>query len=362
MIGILTFQKTTNFGAALQIYALTTTINKLGGSCEVIQYYNSTIEQTENYFYFKEKNIKNFIRIILLGLPNYILQKKFEKFSKDFLKLSVGKYNSNDIIDTNNIYSSFIVGSDQVWNHKLTGNDTTYYLDFVNDKKKKNSYAASFGINDAFRQDNNQKICQYLKEFNVLSVREKQAASEIQHYTDLNANVSLDPTFLLTTDDWECLAQKSKYNETKDSYILVYMPKDRKKVFPKIVKFAKENGLKIKYVTDNYFKYTETERLTTPTPMDFIALIKNAKFIFSGSYHGFILGLNFNKPVLIEYEKKKNNFNSRLESVISEFELESTIYNGGDLAYLGIEYKEFNTKLDKKREESLHLIRGIING
>ena len=36
----------------------------------------------------------------------------------------------------------------RVWNQKLNYNDNNYFLDFVTDNKKKNSYAASFGKNN----------------------------------------------------------------------------------------------------------------------------------------------------------------------------------------------------------------------
>ena len=39
-----------------------------------------------------------------------------------------------------------ITGSDQVWNLELSGNDTTYMLDYIKNKKKKGTYAVSFGM------------------------------------------------------------------------------------------------------------------------------------------------------------------------------------------------------------------------
>ena len=38
------------------------------------------------------------------------------------------------------MYSTFVAGSDQIWNIGCSGNDTTYFLDFVEQEKRKISY------------------------------------------------------------------------------------------------------------------------------------------------------------------------------------------------------------------------------
>ena len=53
-VGILTFHNTTNYGAALQAYALQTKINHMGYKCDTIDYINKEIEDI-----YKPKNIKD---------------------------------------------------------------------------------------------------------------------------------------------------------------------------------------------------------------------------------------------------------------------------------------------------------------
>ena len=47
-IGILTFHDTTNFGSALQSYALCKAIRDLGGEAEIVDYQCSAIVKREN--------------------------------------------------------------------------------------------------------------------------------------------------------------------------------------------------------------------------------------------------------------------------------------------------------------------------
>ncbi len=47
-VGILTFQNANNYGAALQAFALCSTVRKLGYSAELIDYKNSSVTEYEN--------------------------------------------------------------------------------------------------------------------------------------------------------------------------------------------------------------------------------------------------------------------------------------------------------------------------
>ena len=53
------------------------------------------------------------------------------------MKLSSISYNRDNIKDANDIYKTFIVGSDIVWGMNITGNDFTYFLDFTDENKKR---------------------------------------------------------------------------------------------------------------------------------------------------------------------------------------------------------------------------------
>ena len=106
-------------------------------------------------------------------------------------------------------YDKFIVGSDQVWNTQLTGNDFTYYLDFIKDSHKKNSYAASFGYSK-LPEEVKEKAIDLLKDFNTLNIREKQGKEIIiNEIKNKEVNVVMDPTFLLDKEEWKKFADEN---------------------------------------------------------------------------------------------------------------------------------------------------------
>ena len=66
-IGILTFQRTVNYGSNMKSYALQKYLNKLGADCETIDYTNEAIDKIERPIDLKsQKSIKGFAKYLLL--------------------------------------------------------------------------------------------------------------------------------------------------------------------------------------------------------------------------------------------------------------------------------------------------------
>ncbi|MBR2018432.1 MAG: Coenzyme F420 hydrogenase/dehydrogenase, beta subunit C-terminal domain, partial [Prevotella sp.] len=67
------------------------------------------------------------------------------RFAKDHFNISKS-YPLKELHTLNRHCDSFVIGSDQVWNYGISKNfGKSFYLDFVNDDKKKIAYAVSFG-------------------------------------------------------------------------------------------------------------------------------------------------------------------------------------------------------------------------
>ena len=164
-IGILTFYNTTNYGALLQMFALYKSVEKMGKPVEIIRYYCEAVEERENLKITKAKSIKGIIKSIILKKPNSDKQKRFREFEKQNFCFSHELYNYNTIKEIGKEYNSLIVGSDQVWNTKLTGGDYEFFLENVEDVSK-NSYAASFGVEE-LSKDEMKKISGGLQKFNL---------------------------------------------------------------------------------------------------------------------------------------------------------------------------------------------------
>ena len=105
---------------------------------------------------------------------------KFEKFLNKNIDFTSKIYSYDDLLKLNDMFDCFICGSDQIWNpNNLNG---FYFLDFVNDKRKKISYAPSFGVK-YIQPSKEIKIQQWINKFDKISVREEDGANILNNLT-----------------------------------------------------------------------------------------------------------------------------------------------------------------------------------
>ena len=132
-IGILTFHRAENFGAALQVYALQEKLKSLGYEVNVIDYRCNAIEQKYKLFtlgyFFERKNIFISLQTMFERILTFNLRKnkrsKYILFWNKYLQLSKSCTLKN--IPTS--YDYYICGSDQIWNPGiLNGIDPVFFF------------------------------------------------------------------------------------------------------------------------------------------------------------------------------------------------------------------------------------------
>lgn len=359
-IGIITFHKAINYGAVLQTYALQKVLEDMDADPEIIDYKCEYIENTYKLFSISSiRNLKCFISS-LIYLPIKISKKnKFNKFRNDYLKLSSEINNRIQLDNSNCLYKSFITGSDQVWNLKCTGYDTTYFLDFVKDTSKKFSYAASFGSAD-IEKNQKEKYMYLLKDFNKISVREKQGLKIIGELIDKEGYVHLDPTLLLKEESWRNLCSNGKYN----NYILIYLMVHSQTALAFAEDLAKQTGCKIIYINSGLTKKVKGTYVRTAGPKEFLSLFAGAKYVVTNSFHGTAFSINFNKEFFVELLPPPSKVNSRLENIMDLLDLrERQIINGkNDNIHKPINYSQVNSVLEEERRNSIKYLRSIVEG
>lgn len=318
-IGILTFHNADNLGAVLQAYALQTVLeSKLNtetpNDVEIIDYYCDAVENTKKV---SVKSPKALIKALPMKCYYSIKHKGFERFRKNRLRLSQ-KYGKNSIWECADKYDIFIAGSDQIWNLECSGNDYTYFLNFVMDSvssfesdKKRNvklcSYAASIG-NYSFSDSEKNDIKAFLKHFDALSVREEKAA-ELLNGMGLNpVSLHADPVMLLDRDEWLNIASK---RINKKPYVFVYMIKDDQKLLNEAKAYAQKHGLEL-ICNKSSLKFIQNG-----SPEDFISWIYYADAIFTNSFHGTAFSLIFNKALSADV-RVGDKINTRIHDILEK--------------------------------------------
>lgn len=378
-IAILTLNGNYNYGNRLQNYALQFYLKKQGveSSTVILNAPHSMWFTFDDYnVYDYQLNFRKSIKWIINwhGFRNHfgknipediIRQFKIKLFTDNYINsLRVNSY--QEIIDD---FDFFLVGSDQVWssvNKKLWDKFDLnifrqkdkiytkkclkeYFLSFA-PKDKRISYAASIGTSSL-----PQKSKKFFKEcfegMSHISLREDSGVSIVKELTDKKAEVHVDPTLLLTKDEWSSIELKPSYLNDNDKYLLSYflgnLPESVKQV-------AKENNLKVINLMDknNFDVYTSRVE-------EFLYIIHHAKLVVTDSFHACVFSIIFNTPFIAVKRQQARTLNmlTRLETLTSYFGFEDRISDFSNIhltkeQLFNMDFSKVEFILDKQRQRS----------
>jgi hypothetical protein len=307
-IGIITFQDANNFGAILQAYALCEYLLSKGHNAEVIDYIsfskslNSCSLSLSSIKFLKRDVCRDwkvafrfFYRLVHIILFPY--GKRIEKiiqFRSKFMKLSKRYFSFQEIP----YYDVFIVGSDQVWNSRITEGDPAYFLGF-GFKSRTIAYAVSVGTNNLNNNDKN--YLHNIINIDFISVRERQSFELLKKFTDKPIVETLDPVLLQTEDFWNSLANVG--NPPQGKYVLVYHLHS----LANLIDYAKKRARKLEgrvVIIEafpsllNRIRFTGVEYIYAIDPVDFVATFKGAIEVITDSYHGTAFSVIFKKAFM----------------------------------------------------------------
>lgn len=347
-VGILTFQYSDNFGSELQCYALKKSIENL---CDYkVEIINYSYLELRNYF--ETENLKQKFEDKL---------EKFKKFREKYFSLSGDLMFS---INKNNYpkYDYYIVGSDTVWQTPQTNNDATFFLDFVTHDAKKIAYAASSAGNPSI---NEMLFKKYLSSFDDISVREQSLKENIKKFVSKEVAVTLDPTLLLTSGDYDKLIKNNNSNH-EENYILLYLVYGGYNT-PYIVNFtnmiARKYNMEIKHffpTLPGYIFQNKSESFAFAGVEEFLELIKNSSVIITNSFHGTAFSLIYNKPFYSFYNKKGGE---RIEHILNKCNLTDRMikqYLPLNKVSFDINWEQVNIIIEYEKKNSLGFLKNAL--
>lgn len=327
-IGIITFHNSYNCGSMLETYAIQKYLQKKDLENEIIDF--STKAQKELYdISFKNISIKNIIKNILLfpwRKKVKINNNQYEQFKSKNFKLSSDKYDEKKKIKDN--YSIVVAGSDQIWNITISDSDDAYFLPWVT-KARKVAYAPSFGAQNILKVSSSpEKYKKYIVSFDALSVREKNGQKWIKDLTGRKAELLIDPTLLLSQEDYEKIEDNSC--TPAGDYIFFYCPSFDNDICKFISKVSKKYNLPvITWSTKSYavkaiyrygFKLPKYE-----SPAIYLSLIKNAKLVFTTSFHGTIFSTIYRKNFYTIKNGGMYGDDDRVKTLLESIKLEDRL-------------------------------------
>jgi len=368
-IGILTFHCADNYGAVLQGYALVRFLKKNGFDAEIINYQPEYL--TSLYSIFPalnfpvggfSKRLKRLVRYVAslsrscLLLPwLYARKRAFSSFTNNNIVLS-GKA-LKKISELNDHYDIIIFGSDQIWSLAHNHEDPAFFgLDQLFNHSKKIVYAASAG-GSVNRLGNNILFKNGIKYFYSVSAREEELTSLVRSL-GIECETVMDPTFLLSTGDWDNLCCDIECDE---KYIVVYEV-SKSPILERIAQeISKKCDAKIIRIWAGYRKdATPFSFKMSVSPTQFLSLIKNAFCVITTSFHGVAFSANFKKNFY--FVSDKNSGENRIIQLLLILGLSDRILTSDSIIeFKEIKWKEIDTtKLNSRiRDSKEYLIKNL---
>ncbi len=361
-IGILTYHRAINYGALMQTYALQKALQSKGADVRVIDYCSPHIDWSYRLTWgLNKKHVKGWMNW-LRGIPYTIRKKRrFRKYEKKVLNMTSNAYSDKNIAECECEFDKIITGSDQVWNLNINGNDTAYLLDFVKNPEKKYSYAVSIG---AYQFED--EYAKMLHDFSELSLRETSAAQYIEQLTGKSCRTNIDPTLLLTGDDWRKEVGRTRL--MKKPYIFIYSVHPQNHLIQVAKELANKTGYEIIYlhnrVQTQLMKIPDVKVLFDCTPAQFLGYIEGAQCVLTNSFHGTVFSILFHKQFFSEL-CTVGGFNNRVFELLYSLGLERRyLENNVELgAWIDVEEKidwdDVEQRLAEYRQSSLQYIEEL---
>lgn len=299
-IGILTFHRADNFGALLQAYALTSYLRGKGYDVEIIDFRCKKIEAQYHVFcpqiLLTRKNVFVSMREYVERYKNVrdrmVRRRKIKQFREEYLPMSASFHSISQPLQ----YDIIIAGSDQVWNFHLNkGSEKYYLLDFpVLPNTRRVAYAASSEQNGMANMEKTY-LAHCLERFDKISVRESFIKDDFQKLVRKKVEICLDPTFLLSKEQYEHLAVMPK----RPKYVLVYYMTYAPEVLPLARKIAKEKNAELVELFGSFIKRSDAYHITDWSPVEVLGYIAGSEKVFTSSFHGLALSLILRKDVWV---------------------------------------------------------------
>lgn len=347
----------TNYGSALQSWALSETLKKLGCRPVLVDYCPDCLKDKDPLNPMKNMwdTDEESRRMCELSLPairvNY---EKFERFYTERFnrtKKVYTKENFNEIIDDEQL-DGFVCGSDTIFCVDEFGMDDGYYANYDCMKNGHTiAYAASFG-DSHFTPETYQILNERLNNFKALGIREKWMIPYIREHSKTPVQNVLDPTLLLTQDDYDKIAVPERLEEQK--YLLLYARRYNKKMFDYAERLAAAHGWRIIDISLRATNAGKHRMFYEAGVEEFLSLVKHAEYVVTNSFHGMIISVHYRRPFVVF---SREQCDIKIDEVLDLFGLSNRKMITGEEKLKDFSYNSVQLRINSERFSSLNYLR-----
>jgi len=368
-ICVVTWYSSPNYGTQLQSASLCKYLEEQGMDVYILHKFKvkeymlkhprMLISRIKMKLHTKEKD-KFFHPVSYEVLPEQ--QKNIDRYIKDNFK-------PIDIKSTeqwNNIIKekwSFITGSDIIWQPAL-GSPNKMFLDFaMYEDLPRVAYASSTGaktLPEKYHKD----YKRLLSGFRAISTREQNSADFFTELLGRKVHKVIDPTLLHDKEFWSGFADRAQLGDvTKKKYILCYFVMDDPRYWEYVKKVVKDNSDAEVVVLPMHYSDEKSEYtvIKTGTAYEFLALIRNAEFIVTDSFHAGVFSFIFDKEFYV-LKRARSDEDEKFNDLVDRYGLRNRIITD-ESKFERLEehdYSEGKQQLQKDREFAYEFLKNAL--
>ncbi|MBJ2187821.1 MAG: polysaccharide pyruvyl transferase family protein [Muribaculaceae bacterium] len=352
----------TNYGSALQSYALQHAIDKVApGEVKaiIVDYCPDVLADKDvlnpmGNMWDTDPAARERCRLTLPAIrENYA---KFKRFYDRQYSLTSQKYTSsnfNDSLATENL-DGYVCGSDTVFAVPEFGFDDGFYASYPVMQQRSVAYAASFGDYD-IATAHIPELKQRLHNFQAIALRENDKKPLVESLTDAPVYKVIDPTLLLTPEEYAGIIEEP---EIKEPYLLLYSRRGDIRMQDFAEDFARLHGLQIIEISLNAQNAARHTMRYDAGVEEFLGLVKNAAVVITNSFHGMIFAVQFKRPFYIFSRKLCD---TKIKEVLDLFGLPERLITTDIPSSLSeIQWDDVHCRISQARKESQHILETLI--
>lgn len=368
-IAIITLPLMGNYGGILQNYALQTVLKRMGHTVDTLSLpWKLKLPLWKSPLSFGKRVVK---KMLLRPGPRIFYELWYNRTQPMLLKnmwrfvaerISIRRVKSFSVLRPCD-YEAFVVGSDQIWRPCYTYSPISdVYLSFAKTWKgvKRVAYAASFGTDQwEYTPEQTGQCVALANLFDGISVREASAVKLCREHLDCEAQHVLDPTMLLTADDYIRLFEDKSLLEPRGQ-LLTYVLDESAEKNEIIQKIANQQQYKLYRANSRYEEGSAPlDERVQPSVEQWLKDFYEAEFVITDSFHATVFSILFGKPFIVIGNRERGL--SRLESLLKMFSLENHLVHtvaelkpAQDYAF---DTRRVTEVLQPLREESMSFLR-----
>lgn len=353
----------TNYGSALQQYALQRVVNTLAPDqvqAIILDYCPEVLSKLDplNPFGNLWDASPERRRECEMSLPaikvNY---EKFQRFFAENYPLSREAYtpeNFDESLEQEEL-DGYILGSDTIWCiREFKGFEDGFYGNYLAQRSSRTvSYAASFGDVD-FTAEELLELASRMHNLKAIGVREDSHLPFIKAHTQVPVERVLDPTLLLRGEDY--LEITGEAPEIDEPYLLMYSRRYNPEMEAYCERIAQEKGLKIVDISLRAQNADRGHIMAYEAGVEeFLSLVKHAQLVVTNSFHGFIFAAQMHTPFAVFTREQASTKIDQLLELMGLSRLKA--HSADDDIDFQVDWEQMEQALEPWRAHSMDYLR-----